>query len=72
MSARTDRRTFTWRCWHNGQLVDVVIQPPAREEKNVKIGGVPGRIYERKGNSLLTVPGVVRQDNEGKVYFVPH
>lgn len=49
-----------------------MIQPPAREEKNVKIGGVPGRIYERKGNSLLTVPGVVRQDNEGKVYFVPH
>lgn len=68
---KTDRRTFTWRCWYNGHLTDVVINPPAREEKNTKQGGVSGRIYQRQGNSLKTISGVVHQDNDGRVYFIP-
>lgn len=65
-----DRHTFRWRCWVDGVLTDVVIEPRANDEKNVTRGGVPGRIYERVGGSLQTVSGVVHQDNNGKVYFV--
>jgi hypothetical protein len=64
------RRTFQWRCWYEGNLINVVVEPPAREEKNAAIGGVPGRIYERCGTGLRTIAGVVKQDGDGKTYFV--
>jgi hypothetical protein len=61
---------FTWRCWHDGQLRDVVITPTS-DEKNSRRQGLYGRIYERQGRSLRTVSGTVHQDGDGKVYFLP-
>lgn len=69
---RPSRRTFRWRCWIDGKLRDVVVEPPSKEEKNVELGGVPGRLYEHVNGSLKTTPGVVHQDGDGRTYFVPN
>lgn len=66
----TPQRRFTWRCWHNGQLQEVVISPMTREEKHAQRGGLPGRIYQRDGQSLRSISGTVHQDGDGRVYFV--